>query len=158
MNYLIFGLPGSGKSTLLNSLKSKKLKQNYEFIDLDIHLLGKYGHGKIGDWIRSIGFDEFRRLERLELSKLLENDHQIIALGGGTVSKENLDLFYNDNLQMIYVEATPEECLDRMKVDDNRPLVDLGKEQVIKILNERIEFFYKTLNTLPIVKLDQLIM
>ena len=144
MNYLIAGLPGAGKSHLLRSLKSLKSRDRMEsikpmkLIDLDDYILAKLNKSQtIADFIKMSGEQAFRELEYMSLKDLLSKDGQVVALGGGALTKKVLELEDNHN-QIIWLDCSFEICLSRIKDDPARPLsFGLREESVYELFESR---------------------
>lgn len=157
MNYLICGFSGAGKSYALSFLKNHPLLKDFVFIDLDDHIQVLYcKRGEdLGGYIRSNGFAHFRKIEEEELFKLIDNhSNLILSLGGGTLTESVLDrLDYKKNT-LLHLDTPFSVCYERIKNDSNRPLVDLSKEELEKIYQERSLLFSgqpKVLSSLDIL-------
>ena len=132
-NILLIGFMGSGKSYVGRVLsKIAKMK----FLDLDNEILKKSPIKSIQEIFDAQGEKYFRSLEKQTLLEILQNDRQIISLGGGTlfyIEKEDLEL--NDKL-IIFLDSSYEECRKRVKRLDNRPLFK-DEKMAKKLFDER---------------------
>lgn len=143
MKLVIAGFMGAGKTTLQESWKN-------EFpgkcLDLDHLIAQEVGvtRDRLGDWIEEVGFPEFRRVETKVLSEVLQqNEHILLALGGGAFSVENQEVIQGANAKSLWVNLDPEACWDRVKDDSNRPLVKKGKESFLTLYKERLSLYKK---------------
>lgn len=87
-NILLIGMPGCGKSTIGRQL-AKAL--NRPLVDTDEEIVKRIG-GTIPEYFASHGEEEFRRREHEVLQDVAGRSGQIIATGGGIVTRpENVD-------------------------------------------------------------------
>ncbi len=99
-NFVLIGMPGSGKSSI-GKLLAKKL--NREFIDTDALIESKIGE-PIQKFIIDNGEEKFREIEA-EIVKDLENiKGKVIAVGGGTILREENVKILKENGAFIYLE------------------------------------------------------
>jgi shikimate kinase len=138
------GFMGSGKSQL-----GKKLAAllGIGFIDLDL-MISQQEQKTVPEIFRQAGEEEFRRLERVYLERIISEDKiSVIALGGGTVC-------FNDNLALlkgagilVYIELNATALFDRLKNNANgRPLLaglsgDALLQKITGLLQERKTFY-----------------
>ena len=127
---------GSGKSTL-----GKKLAHNLEleFIDLDSYIVTEEGR-TILQIFEEDGEDYFRKLERVYLHRIIDNDNIVISTGGGTPCYfDNMEQM-NDYGKTVYINMHPKALIPRLKSSSQlRPLLN-GLEGV-----ELLDYIYKTL-------------
>lgn len=136
MRIFLIGFMGSGKSTL-----GKKLAHNlgYEFIDLD-----KYIEEEESRSIQQIfdedGEDYFRKLERVYLHRIIDDEKIVISTGGGTPCFfDNMEQM-NDYGKTIYINMHPKALIPRLQASTQlRPLLK-GLEGV-----ELLDYIYKSL-------------
>lgn len=146
---------GAGKSSV-----GKRLAEdlNGSFIDLDTRIEHKC-KSTIQEIFDVEGEAFFRQTESEVLTEIILNhyDNIILSLGGGTLIKdENRNVIKGKGI-LIYLEASPEHLLKRIKADSSkRPLLENNKRDVElltfiqKHLNERLQFYQKadiTINT-----------
>jgi shikimate kinase len=140
---LICGFMGSGKSTLLAKFYRNSL--GFECLDLDEVLAKSLGidQKQLGDWIEKNGWEKFRRIESAKIAELLISDRKlVIALGGGTLNRELVESIKNNpQLFLIHLDVTLETCLERIKGDQNRPLLKMNLTELESIYNSRCEIF-----------------
>lgn len=111
MNYILFGFKGSGKSTFGKKL-AKELDRR--FIDLDALIEQAY-QKSIREIYHEVGEDSFRKIEKEQLQKLVDQTHCVIALGGGTVlDPENVKLLQTMG-ELIYLKASFETIQKRIQ-------------------------------------------
>lgn len=108
----IAGIKHSGKSTLGRSLAAEK---GFAFYDVD-EVLSRQYNKSVRELFRSIGEDEFRKIEAQTAKELAEkNENKVISLGGGAVN----DCFFALKLQdllgrMIMVDISDETAEKRV--------------------------------------------
>lgn len=117
----IYGPPGSGKTTVGKDL-AHSLGLN--FIDLDQKITEQAGMS-IPDIFKSSGENGFRKLETQALKRIMAEEYEIIALGGGALLDEkNLELVQSKGV-VICLTAPLDELQRRLDKDKNkRPLVE----------------------------------
>ena len=81
MNVILTGLRGTGKSSLGRVLAHKL---HFTFIDTDT-LIEEQAGARIAEIVKLYGWEHFRTLERHVVEKVANQDHQIVATGGGTL-------------------------------------------------------------------------
>lgn len=112
-NIILVGMPGCGKSTIGIAL-SKLLGRS--FVDADEFLVENVRRS-IPDIFAQDGEDTFRRLETESLSELGKRSGQVIATGGGCVTrKENYPLLHQ-NGTIVWLQRPIEQL-----PTDGRPL------------------------------------
>ena len=112
-NIILIGMPGSGKSTVGRLLAQKTGRA---FVDADEAIVAATGKS-IPEIFAQDGEEAFRRLETQVLSQFGRQSGQIIATGGGCVTRaENYDLLHQ-NGKVFCLERTLEQL-----ATDGRPL------------------------------------
>ena len=137
MHLYILGFMGSGKTTLF-----EKWREGYEgtLFDFDWELERRFGvgHHELGKWIEENGWEAFRKNERELLKETLEKNEGLYALGGGTFSSQNLSLFQTyPKAITVWLNTPVEVCWERVKHDENRPLVKAGKDEFFALYKQR---------------------
>ena len=119
-NIILTGMPGCGKTTLSRILSEKTGRPA---LDADAVLTEKLGMS-IPEYFASHTEDEFRQAETEVLREICRMSGQIIATGGGCVTRpENRDLL-RQNGRVFYIERS----IDLLPTD-GRPLSQRGSLQ-----------------------------
>ena len=140
---ILVGMMGAGKTTI-GKLLSNQLAFN--FIDLDRKIEEKSGV-KINTIFEIEGEEGFREREYLALNEALAEEKVIISTGGGVVVKDiNRSLIQKSEAMVVYLKASLDILLGRLKNDKTRPMLDKDNKQLSlhKLLSER-EPFYENL-------------
>lgn len=122
--YLI-GFMGCGKTSVsiaMNQLYGKNI------VEVDDRIIAKEGRS-INQIFAESGENYFRDLETEMLKGLADEDNIIVSCGGGMVLREENRRLMKENGVIIWLDATPETILDRVKDDDSRPNLK-GKKNV----------------------------
>ena len=131
---VLVGLSGSGKSTIGAAL-SKQL--NFRFIDIDERIEQNEGTS-ITEIFTQKGEGRFRELERNTVLDLDLSSPSVLALGGGAWMQEEIRDFLAPMASIIYLEASVESILQRLKDNNTRPLLDnLSKRK--EVLEQQLE-------------------
>lgn len=117
---------GCGKSTVGQALAEKTGK---DFLDTDAAIEEMQGCS-IREIFEEQGEEAFRDMETELLRHLSETCvNTVIATGGGIVLRsENRELLKKTG-QVVWLKASPEETLKRVKNDTGRPLLDSASEK-----------------------------
>ena len=81
MNTLLIGPRGCGKSTIGRRLAERV---GWPFVELDQRVLEKFAESTVKAVWSARGQEAWRKAEDEALGAVLSDDHQIVALGGGT--------------------------------------------------------------------------
>jgi len=131
---VLVGLSGSGKSTIGAAL-SKQL--NFSFIDVDDCIEQSEGTS-IAEIFAQQGEGRFRELERNAVLELDLSRPSVLALGGGAWIQDEIRDFLAPIASIIYLEASVESILQRLKDNKARPLLDdLSKRK--EVLEQQLE-------------------
>ncbi len=145
MKILICGFMGAGKSYWLDQLLKKSSPSNFTFLDLDQEIAKslKITPNKLGEWITTYGWIEFRKIELQLVIQILGLEQDIVlSLGGGTLDHNLLQLLKNkENIKIVFLDTSFELCYERITSDANRPLVSLKLEELRKIFDQRRPFY-----------------
>jgi len=110
---------GSGKTTV-GKLLAENLNRNFADIDQNIQkLTGR----TINDIFEKDGEGHFRDLERAEVEKVSAMDNQVIATGGGVVLDTGNMRSLRRNGIVINLKSSIEALFERLKCQDDRPLI-----------------------------------
>lgn len=124
-----------GKSAVGRAL-AKRLK--WRFVDLD-RVIEKNAGMTVKAIFSHKGESFFRQLEKSQLAKILEQNGQIIATGGGVVmDQDNLKLLRERTL-LVCLTATSEVLLKRAGTGGKRPLLKGGdrRGRIEELLKQR---------------------
>lgn len=145
MNITLIGFMAAGKSTLANNFAQDT---GYRLISVDQEIEKERGM-TISQIFDELGEDQFRKIEREILIKILQDDNQIIDCGGG-VAQYNADLIKNLSY-VIYVYADFDIIWKRLEGDNSRPLAKkLSKEELINLYLVRDKIYRKLANEIII--------
>ena len=115
----LIGLPGGGKTSTGRQL-ARRLNQDFEDSDAAIER-------QLGESIRSFfereGEARFRDVEAAVLGDLVRNFSGVLATGGGAVLREANRVLLREHSTVIYLTATPESLIRRLRFDFKRPLL-----------------------------------
>ena len=122
-NIFLIGFMGSGKSTVASALYEA---YGMTVVEMDRVIAEQEGMS-IPDIFEQYGETYFRDAETKLLTGLQGQKNQVISCGGGTVLRtENVAAMKNSGL-VVLLTAKPETILERVKDDDNRPLLKGNK-------------------------------
>ena len=129
-NVFLIGFMGSGKSTI-----ASYLAENYgmEIIDMDQLIVEREGMA-IPDIFAQKGELYFRDVETSLLIEIQGEQNKVVSCGGGVVLREKNIQAMKKSGQVVLLNAKPETILERVKDDDNRPLLR-GNKNVQFILD-----------------------
>ena len=119
----LVGMPGSGKSTIGRQL-AHRLK--VPFIDLD-HRLEQVLGMSIRQFFEAEGEARFREIEAQELAHMAAQDGgMVLSTGGGAVLRDENRAVLRQFGNVVYLRASPEEILKRVRHDKTRPLLQVA--------------------------------
>jgi len=137
-NIVLVGFMGTGKTTVGLHLEKKT---GFPLVDMD-HLIEQEVGTSISQIFATQGEAHFRSLERAMTKKLATQTNHIISTGGGIVlNPDNLTDFASNGL-VVCLSASPETILNRVRNDQNRPLLAGDKEQQIRDLLQQRQPLY----------------
>ena len=134
-NIVLIGFMGSGK-TVVGKTISEKL--NLKFVDIDKLIEEEQGR-TIPEIFSIFSEDYFRKLEKEMVARVVKEENQVIATGGGVVlNPENMANLCKNGV-IIWLAVSPEVVRKRTKQDGSRPLLQVSyPEKTIKeLLNFR---------------------
>lgn len=138
MKIILVGYMGSGKSTI-----GKMLSKNVgiPFFDLD-EIIEKHENMSIKKIFKEKGEVHFRKLEHLLLNDFInENEHFVLALGGGTPCyANNHEVLKREDVLSFYLKTSVEILCQRLKLEkEERPLiVNFNGEQLTDYINKHL--------------------
>ncbi|NLT80242.1 MAG: bifunctional shikimate kinase/3-dehydroquinate synthase [Bifidobacterium crudilactis] len=120
---VLIGMPGAGKTRVGKEASSML---SISFRDSDVVLERREGR-RISEIFEEDGEDEFRRLECELILDELENFTGVLALGGGAPmtprTRQALERYVDEGGMVVYLDADPEEMMERAGRSGNRPLL-----------------------------------
>lgn len=118
-NIFLIGFMGSGKSTIASCLA-----ENYgmEIIEMDQLIVEREGMS-IPDIFAQKGEPYFRDAETNLLIEIQSEENKVVSCGGGVVLREKNREEMKKGGKIVLLNAKPETILERVKDDDNRPLL-----------------------------------
>ena len=124
---ILVGMMGAGKTTI-GKLLSNQL--GFNFTDLDRKIEEKSGV-KINTIFEIEGEEGFREREYLALNDALAEEKVVISTGGGIVVKEiNRSLIQKSEAMVVYLKASLDILVGRLKNDKTRPMLDKDNKQL----------------------------
>ncbi len=141
MNIYLIGFMGVGKSTVAKMLSDKL---DFELIDTDIEI-EKRENRSINEIFSQNGEEYFREKEKELIEELSKKDNVIISCGGGIIKSDVNIANMKKSGSVVLLEASPEIIYNRVKDDNNRPLLvsNPGIEGIKKLMKEREESYNK---------------
>lgn len=132
-NVFLIGFMGSGKSTVASCLA-----KNYgmKIIDMDQLIVEREGMS-IPDIFAKKGEQYFRGVETSLLIEIQGQQHKVVSCGGGVVLREENVQAMKKCGQVVLLNAKPETILERVRDDDNRPLLRGNKN--VKFIRDMME-------------------
>lgn len=118
-NIVLIGFMGAGKSTI-----SERLSALYqmEVVEMD-QLIAQREGMSIPEIFEKNGEEYFRNLETNLLIEMQDKKNVIISCGGGVAMRECNVIEMKKNGKVVLLTATPETILERVKENDDRPLL-----------------------------------
>lgn len=134
-NIMLIGFMGTGKSTV-----AAYMNQAYgmEVVEMD-EVLAEREKMTIPEIFDQYGEEYFRNRETELVQELQKVENQIVSCGGGVVLREqNVDEMKKAGV-IVLLTALPETILERVREDENRPLLRGNKNVAFieKMLEER---------------------
>lgn len=120
MVFTLVGMPGCGKSSIGRELS---MLLSLPFIDLDEYI-ESYSGKSVLQIFDSDGEDAFRRLESECLRRILDEESDLVlALGGGTLTQEDLVGLVRKHCLGVYLSASPETLAKRLRSEDSKEVL-----------------------------------
>lgn len=145
MKIILVGYMGSGKSSI-GKIVSEIV--GISFFDLD-EIIEKHENSSIKKIFEDKGEIYFRKLEHLLLNAFIEeNEHFVLALGGGTPCyANNHEILKRQDVNSFYLKTSVEVLCERLKTEkEDRPLIaNFNDEQLIDYINKHLfdrNFYY----------------
>lgn len=134
-NIMLIGFMGTGKSTV-----AAHMNQAYgmEVVEMD-DVLAEREQMTIPEIFDKYGEEYFRNRETELVQELQKEENKIVSCGGGVVLREqNVEEMKKAGV-IVLLTALPETILDRVREDENRPLLRGNKNVAFieKMLEDR---------------------
>lgn len=143
MNHIILiGFMGSGKTSVGKRLAEKL---HLPFVDTDEQIEQTWKM-KITDIFSQYGESYFRNLETETIKKLSEDrNRKVISVGGGLPVQERNQPYLKQMGTVIFLEASKETLVKRLKGDTTRPLLSGGEltERIGTLMQQRKDIYDK---------------
>lgn len=127
-NIFLIGFMGCGKSTVALGLQRMYGKK---VVEMD-QLISERQGMSIPDIFDKYGETYFRDLESKLVEEIQGMENQVVSCGGGVVLREQNVAKMKENGLVVLLTAKPETILERVKYDNNRPVLK-GKKTVAGI-------------------------
>jgi shikimate kinase len=127
---VLVGFMAAGKSRI-GRLLAKRL--NLPFVDSDSRIEELYRRS-VAEIFGQLGEAEFRRAEREVISRLLSEEAQVIAVGGGAFIDDEPREALNRQAVTVWLDAPIELVLARLGRSESRPLAANKSEEEIRAL------------------------
>ena len=146
MLLFLIGFRGTGKTTV-----AKRLAQrwNCDWVDSDAEVERRAGK-TIAQIFAEQGEDAFRDLESLVVAELAQRNHQVVALGGGAVLREENRRAIAGRGLVVWLQADPQTLFDRIQADPatagQRPNLTAGGglREIEEVLRRREPIYRET--------------
>lgn len=138
--FYLVGFSGSGKSTIGPILANTL---GFAFMDLDQEIEQASGRS-IADIFAAEGEKDFRERECSALKALVHRPHLVVSFGGGALTWEPTAALAFETGVVVYLEASHDEIVNRLKKKTDRPLLLGADGQPLdaRALRERINQLY----------------
>ena len=140
MNLILCGMMGAGKTTV-----GVKIAENtcLRLCDTDGFIVEK--HGKIADIFARYGEAHFRKIETETVRSLAKEDGLVISTGGGLVLKEENVALLKEKGKIVYLRASIDTLVRRLRADGTRPLLENATEglqdRIARLVKERAPIY-----------------
>ena len=136
-NIVLIGFMGAGKSTVARTLGEWF---DMEIVEMD-ELISDRQRMSIPEIFEKHGEEYFRNLETNLLIELQKTSRTIISCGGGAAMRSQNVSEMKKNGYVVLLTATPKTILERVKENDDRPLLKNHKnvEYIAELMEKRRE-------------------
>lgn len=138
-NVFLIGFMGAGKSTIARCLQ-KELEM--ELVEMDERIVQEQGMS-INEIFEQKGEAGFRDIESQLVVDLGNQETSIVSCGGGVVVRpQNVENMKKSG-KIIFLTATPQTILDRVKDGTDRPLLNghMNVEYIEELMNKRLALY-----------------
>lgn len=134
-NIVLIGFMGAGKSTIASMMQEAF---SMEVIEMDQVIVDQQGMS-IPEIFEKYGEEYFRDLETKLLIEMQDHRNVIISCGGGVALRERNVKEMKKNGRVVFLTASPETILERVKDDEDRPLLQGHKnvEDISEMMEKR---------------------
>ena len=134
-NIVLIGFMGAGKSTIAGMMHEAF---SMEVIEMDQVITDQQGMS-IPEIFEKYGEEYFRDLETNLLIDMQARQNVIISCGGGVALRERNVKEMKRNGKVVFLTASPETILERVRDDDDRPLLNGHKnvEYISRMMETR---------------------
>ncbi len=129
-NIFLIGFMGCGKSAISSHMSQV---HGMTVIEMDEEIVRKEGIS-IPDIFEKKGEKYFRESETQLLYDIQAMENVVVSCGGGVVLREENVLAMKKDGVVVWLTASPETIFERVKDDENRPLL-IGNKNVTFIQN-----------------------
>ena len=138
-NLFLIGFMGTGKTTVAAWLSARL---GWSLVEMDDLLENQEGQ-RISQVFADRGEDYFRQQESRLLERICQGQRQVVSCGGGVPLKEENRVLLGRFGRAVWLTASPETILERVKRDENRPLLQERKtpESIAALLESRQEAY-----------------
>lgn len=138
-NIILTGFMGSGKSTIGGYIEQKTAMP---FIDTDKFIEENHSM-TIREIFEKYGESYFREMETSAIKQLCETDNQIIATGGGIVTREENIQIMKRNGIIVFIDVPYDSICQRLAEDTTRPLINSEEKlkNMSNLLNARMPLY-----------------
>lgn len=135
--FVLTGMMGAGKSSAGKMLAQRL---SCKFIDLDAKI-EQDEKISVSEIFEKFGEKYFREKEADTIKKIFTPENMVMALGGGAFENPDIREFLLKNAVVIYLEASAQTILNRIKNNTSRPLLKnkMNHEAINQILDSRKE-------------------
>ncbi len=136
-NIVLIGFMGAGKSTVSDYLRTMFAM---DIVEMD-RVIAEREEMSITDIFETYGEEYFRKLETELLQELESRKNTIISCGGGTALRSRNVEEMKKNGRVVLLTASPEVIFERVKDNDERPLLEgrKGVQEISRLMEERRE-------------------
>ena len=136
---VLVGMMGTGKSHVGARLADAL---GCSFFDSDSLIEQETSH-TIPEIFEKWGEAEFRRLEKAKIKELVERETGVISTGGGSIADDDTRAFLKESACVVWLSATPNTIYERVKGNDNRPLLacENPRKEIENLLDARKSYY-----------------
>ena len=138
-NIFLIGFMGAGKSTIAKVLQREL---GMELVEMDERIVKEQGMSK-NDIFAQKGEDGFRDIESQLVIDIGKNKKSIVSCGGGVVVRpQNVENMKKSG-KIVFLTATPETILERVKNGKDRPLLNghMNVEYISELMEKRRQMY-----------------